>query len=113
MGPIEHKKIKKMSTNLLPGYEAIHAFLKETKIAEYSLSNKHTPKKDKMTAQILPLDTTRKCTFVLILVKLIYFLVAIFATKDNFPSYPFVKLTNSSAVVVQYDNHKLILHALR
>ena len=41
MGPIEHKKIKKMSTNLLPGYEAIHAFLKETKIAEYSLSNKH------------------------------------------------------------------------
>lgn len=110
MGPIEHKKIKKMSTNLLPGNEAIHAFLKETKIAEYSLSNKHTPKKDKMTAQILPLDTTRKCTFVLILMKLIYFLVA---TKDNFPSYPFVKLTNSSAVVVQYDNHKLILHALR
>ena len=60
-----------------------------------------------MTAQILPLDTTGKCTFVLILVKLIYFLVAIFATKDNFPSYPFVKLTNSSEVVVQYDNHKI------
>lgn len=60
-----------------------------------------------MTAQILPLDTTRKCTFVLILVKLIFFVVAIFATKDNFPSYPFVKLTNSSAVVVQYDDHKI------
>lgn len=60
-----------------------------------------------MTAQILPLDTTRKCTFVLILVKLIYFLVAIFATKNNFPSYPFVKLTNSSAMAVQYDNHKI------
>lgn len=113
MGPIEHKRIKKCLQISCSGNEAIHAFLKETKIAEYSLSNKHTPKKDKMTAQILPLDTTRKCTFVLILVKLIYFLVAIFATKDNFPSYPFVKLTNSSAVVVQYDNHKLILHALR